>query len=119
MKQEHPGQRTGRRARPLADRLIPSGSPAGPTRTIARCVRIEDIAHALAGICCLAGQTRAFYSRAQHNYLASMIVPPEDALAALFLDTEHTLEDLLPECLRVKDPTPRTFSSSSASRPYA
>jgi hypothetical protein len=59
-------------------------------------VRIEDIAHALASTCCFAGLTKTFYSIAQHDYLASMIVPPQDALAALLLNAGEALEQILP-----------------------
>ena len=60
-------------------------------------VRIEDIAHALASTCCFAGQTTIFYSLAQHDYLTSMIVAPQDALAALLLDAKTALDQLLSE----------------------
>jgi hypothetical protein len=68
-------------------------------------VRIEDLAHALASTCCFAGQTRVFYSLAQHDYLVSMLVPPHDALAALLLDAGEALQQWLPQGLEDEPPT--------------
>lgn len=46
----------------------------------------EDIAHGLAYQCCFNGQTRFFYSLAQHSLLVAQLVPPQHQLAALLHD---------------------------------
>lgn len=68
-------------------------------------VSIEEIAHVLASTCCFAGRARTFYSVAQHDYLASTVVPPDDALAALLLHAGDALRKLLAACLDAESQT--------------
>lgn len=68
-------------------------------------VHPADIAHSLAHLCRFNGHTHEHYSVAQHCYIASTLVPPEDALAALLHDAPEAyigdmvrpLKQLLPE----------------------
>lgn len=68
-------------------------------------IHILDIAQGLANECRFAGHTRAFYSVAQHAWLASRIVPQAHALEALLHDASEAyckdiprpLKDLLPD----------------------
>src|SRR5574343_449470 len=49
-------------------------------------IDIEDIAHGLAYQCRFNGQTRAFYSVAQHSLMVMALVPPAERFAALLHD---------------------------------
>jgi hypothetical protein len=51
--------------------------------------RIEDVARPLAYQCRFVGNTRAFYSVAQHSVLASRLAPPGFAYDALMHDAEE------------------------------
>jgi hypothetical protein len=95
MKHDSPGSRAERRIAARANRRTRPATDPGHVTITADHVRIEDIAHVLATTWCFAGQTKTFYSVAQHDYLASVMVPPEDALPALLLDIEEALRQLL------------------------
>lgn len=59
-------------------------------------VVIEDIAHGLAYQCRFNGQTRTFYSVAQHSIIVAELVPAEQRLAALLHDAaEAYLGDMV------------------------
>ncbi len=59
-------------------------------------VAIEDIAHGLAYQCRFNGQTREFYSVAQHSLIVASLVPPPLQLAALLHDAaEAYLGDMV------------------------
>lgn len=72
-------------------------------------VIITDIAHALANVCKFGGHTREFFSVAQHSVLVSQVVPPAEALPALFLDADKAYmgmtnvpEELTPELMLIQ-----------------
>jgi uncharacterized protein len=74
-------------------------------------VAIEDIAHGLAYQCRFNGQTREFYSVAQHSLIVASLVPIELRLAALLHDAAEAylgdmvkpLKVLMPEFADLED----------------
>ncbi|HEY0064487.1 MAG TPA: phosphohydrolase [Telluria sp.] len=74
-------------------------------------VAIEDIAHGLAYQCRFNGQTRAFYSVAQHSLVVASLVPTDLRLAALLHDAAEAylgdmvkpLKVLMPEFAALED----------------
>lgn len=73
-------------------------------------IALEDIAHGLAYQCRFNGQTRAFYSVAQHSLLVARILPPHlqraallhDAAEAYLGDIVKPLKRLLPDFARIE-----------------
>jgi hypothetical protein len=63
-------------------------------------ITIEDIAQGLANESRYNGQTRGFYSVAQHSVMVSLIVPPEYALAGLLHDASEAVMKDLPKPLK-------------------
>lgn len=87
------------------DILTSTGNYFNFVETEGNAVLIDDIANGLAFCCRFAGQTRKFYSVAQHAVMVSRIVPPEHALAGLMHDAAEAylgdvtrpLKELLPD----------------------
>lgn len=88
-----------------------SGNRFYPLRPHIDRVAIEDIAHGLAYQCRFNGQTREFYSIAQHSLIVASLVPPPLRLAALLHDAAEAylgdmvkpLKVLLPEFAALED----------------
>ncbi len=93
------------------DILTASGKYFNFVDTEANEINVLDIAHALSHVCRFAGHVREFYSVAQHSYFCSFLVPPEDALQALFHDATEAyigdvtrpLKALLPDYRRIEE----------------
>lgn len=76
--------------------LTYSGKAYWPLDPRVEDVCIEDIAHGLSMLCRYAGQTKWFYSVAEHCVLVSHMVPPELALEGLLHDaTEAYCSDIV------------------------
>lgn len=81
-------------------------------------VAIEDIAHGLAYQCRFNGQTRQFYSVAQHSLMVAALVPTDLRLAALLHDAAEAylgdmvkpLKVLLPEFAVIEDEVTRIIA---------
>lgn len=72
-----------------------TGEPFWPLEPRVEDVRIADIAHGLSHLCRFAGQTRKFYSVAQHSVLVSRHLPRHLALYGLLHDgSEAYLVDI-------------------------
>ena len=88
-----------------------SGNRFYPLRPHIDQVAIEDIAHGLAYQCRFNGQTKTFYSIAQHSLIVASLVPPPLRLAALLHDAAEAylgdmvkpLKVLLPEFAALED----------------
>lgn len=72
-------------------------------------VCIEDIAHGLSNLCRFAGQTRRFYSVAEHSYRVARLVPPEHKLTALLHDAAEAYIVDLPRPLKLALPNYRVI----------
>lgn len=66
-----------------------SGAPFHPLRPERLDVRLIDVMQGLSNVCRYGGQSRDFYSVAQHSVMVSRLVPRELALVGLFHDASE------------------------------
>lgn len=77
------------------DILLQSGNFFNFLKPHTSIITIDDIAHGLANESRYNGQTRDFYSVAQHSVWVSILVPPEQAMAGLLHDcSEAVMKDI-------------------------
>jgi uncharacterized protein len=82
------------------DILLRSGNFFNFLSPEASIITIEDIASGLSNEARFNGQTRSFYSVAQHSVMVSRIVPPEYAWQGLFHDASEAVMKDLPKPLK-------------------
>jgi len=72
-----------------------SGEKVNPFHTDPDTINIQDISHHLSNLCRFTGAVSRFYSVAEHSWLVSRLVSPENALMGLLHDAaEAYLNDI-------------------------
>jgi hypothetical protein len=82
------------------DILLRSGNFFNFLTPEASIITVEDIASGLANEARFNGQTRSFYSVAQHSVMVSRIVPPDYAWQGLFHDAAEAVMKDIPKPLK-------------------